>query len=120
MARETMQFTWLAGVMGGLAWLTALEGREEDCRQQAAEARVVGCAGPWRVSGEWWDAGAWARDEWDVALSDGAVCRLARDAAPADYTWSSVISGIVKSTPFSMAVSSGAESGTRDQARAKK
>jgi protein ImuB len=45
----------------------------------AREARVVGCAGPWRVSGEWWDAGAWARDEWDVALSDGAVCRLARD-----------------------------------------
>ena len=49
------------------------------CGALAAEARVVGCAGPWRVSGEWWDAGAWARDEWDVALSDGAVCRLARD-----------------------------------------
>lgn len=45
----------------------------------ASEARVIGCAGPWRVSGEWWDAHAWARDEWDVALSDGAVCRLARD-----------------------------------------
>jgi protein ImuB len=44
-----------------------------------SEARVVGCAGPWRVSGEWWDADVWARDEWDVALSDGAVCRLARD-----------------------------------------
>jgi protein ImuB len=45
----------------------------------AAEAHVIGCAGPWRVSGEWWDARAWGRDEWDVALSDGAVCRLARD-----------------------------------------
>jgi protein ImuB len=45
----------------------------------AREASVVGCAGPWRVSGEWWDARAWGRDEWDVALSDGAVCRLARD-----------------------------------------
>jgi protein ImuB len=45
----------------------------------AHEARVLGCAGPWRVSGEWWDADAWGRDEWDVALSDGAVCRLARD-----------------------------------------
>jgi protein ImuB len=49
------------------------------CGALVPEARVVGCAGPWRVSGEWWDAGAWARDEWDVALSDGAVCRLARD-----------------------------------------
>jgi protein ImuB len=45
----------------------------------SAEARVVTCAGPWRSSGEWWDRRAWARDEWDVALSDGALCRLARD-----------------------------------------
>jgi len=51
----------------------------------AAEARVVGCAGPWRVSGEWWDAAAWARDEWDVALSDGAVCRLARDLRAGEW-----------------------------------
>ena len=51
----------------------------------AAQARVVGCAGPWRVSGEWWDAGAWARDEWDVALSDGAVCRLARDLISGEW-----------------------------------
>ena len=49
-----------------------------------------------------------------------AVRRMARDAAPANYSWSAIITGIVKSTPFSMAVSSGAESGTRDQARAKK
>jgi protein ImuB len=51
----------------------------------APEARVVGCAGPWRVSGEWWDAEAWARDEWDVALSDRAVCRLARDLVSAEW-----------------------------------
>ena len=41
--------------------------------------RVVACAGPWRASGEWWDAEAWARDEWDAALADGALCRLAHD-----------------------------------------
>jgi protein ImuB len=35
-------------------------------------------AGPWRSSGAWWKetARSWNRDEWDVVLSDGSVCRL--------------------------------------------
>ena len=41
--------------------------------------RVIACAGPWRTSGEWWREEAWARDEWDVALSDRTLCRLVRD-----------------------------------------
>lgn len=41
--------------------------------------RVVACAGPWRLTGGWWDAGAWGRDEWDAALADGTLGRLARD-----------------------------------------
>ena len=41
---------------------------------------VTQSAGPWRTSGGWWDDGQhWDRDEWDVSLSDGAVCRLYRD-----------------------------------------
>ena len=43
---------------------------------------VQQAAGPWRTSGAWWDAapGApWDRDEWDVALSDGSICRLFHD-----------------------------------------
>jgi len=32
---------------------------------------------------------------------------IARDAAPADYSWSAIITGIVKSAPFRMAVASG-------------
>jgi protein ImuB len=55
--------------------------------------RVETCAGPWRASGEWWDptpSGAsgraalptsWDRDEWDVALDDGATYRVFRDRA---------------------------------------
>ena len=50
------------------------------------EARVVECAGPWRASGEWWDATAWARDEWDVGLADGTLCRLTHD--PLAARWS--------------------------------
>jgi protein ImuB len=43
---------------------------------------VVQAAGPWRTSGAWWNAspGApWDRDEWDLALSDGAICRVFHD-----------------------------------------
>jgi protein ImuB len=56
---------------------------------------VVNCAGPWRSSGYWWthqgQAGLaclprqaclpWNRDEWDVALSDGALYRIFQDRA---------------------------------------
>src|SRR6266566_936723 len=41
-----------------------------------------------------------------------AVRRIAHEAAAADYSWSSVITGIVTSTPFSMAVASGEVSKT--------
>jgi protein ImuB len=47
--------------------------------------RVRTCAGPWRISGEWWDARGWARDEWDVALTDSTLCRLARDRLTGDW-----------------------------------
>ena len=42
---------------------------------------VEQCAGPWRSSGAWWDRDGrqWNRDEWDLALSDGSVCRVFRD-----------------------------------------
>jgi hypothetical protein len=41
-----------------------------------------------------------------------AIRRITREAAAADYSWSSIVSGIVKSTPFSMAVATGEGSRT--------
>jgi len=56
---------------------TALRGTE-------TTARVLIAAGPYRLSGEWWQdnatGGSWAREYWDVHASDGAVYRLHRDA----------------------------------------
>jgi protein ImuB len=38
--------------------------------------KVLELAGPWRTSGDWWTTNPWARDEWDIALSDGALYRI--------------------------------------------
>ena len=57
---------------------------------------VEQCAGPWRTSGAWWErsqARPWNRDEWDVALSDGSVCRLfqARDTGSVQWFLDGVV-----------------------------
>src|SRR5580704_6407130 len=39
------------------------------CRKKKdAQGHVLWKAGPWRVSGDWWEREAWSRDEWDLAL----------------------------------------------------
>jgi len=59
-------------------------------RTGIASGHVQACAGPWRTSGEWWTDG-WQRDEWDVALDDGTVCRIFRDGATQGWFMDAVV-----------------------------
>jgi protein ImuB len=43
------------------------------------QGKVMACAGPWRSSGDWWKQEPWDHQEWDVALSDGALYRIHED-----------------------------------------
>ncbi len=43
---------------------------------EGVRGKVLEYAGPWRSSGEWWTSDPWSRDEWDIALSDGALYKL--------------------------------------------
>jgi len=42
------------------------------------QGAVLQGAGPWRTSGDWWTR-VWNHDVWDVALTDGSVCRIFQD-----------------------------------------
>ena len=37
-------------------------------KDRSVYGKVVGLAGPWRTTGEWWRSDLWARDEWDIAV----------------------------------------------------
>lgn len=42
------------------------------------EGEIVDAAGPYRLSGSWWDRDVWKTEEWDVELSDGSLYRLSK------------------------------------------
>ena len=42
--------------------------------------KVVMESGPWLASGKWWSLQEkWVREEWDLALNDGTICRVFRN-----------------------------------------
>jgi protein ImuB len=41
---------------------------------------IVETRGPFLSSGNWWDSGIWAREEWDVETSDGSLFRIFRSS----------------------------------------
>ncbi len=41
------------------------------CRKKEVQGEILWKAGPWRISGDWWEREAWSRDEWDLALRNG-------------------------------------------------
>jgi protein ImuB len=49
------------------------------------KGKVLQHAGPWKTSGEWWAPTFWCREEWDVALDDGALYRIYQDSQSGDW-----------------------------------
>jgi protein ImuB len=58
------------------ARVTLASGHPSFVTAGAIRGKILDLAGPWRTSGDWWTADPWQRDEWDIALSDGALYRL--------------------------------------------
>jgi protein ImuB len=58
------------------AYVTIDNGHPSHLAADGIRGDIVSLAGPWRTSGDWWTEDPWARDEWDIALSGGAVYRI--------------------------------------------
>ena len=59
-----------------MARVTLASGQPSFLAAEGIRGRILERAGPWRTSGDWWTGQAWSRDEWDIALSDGALYRI--------------------------------------------
>ena len=60
-------------------------GQPDFVRGDCLGGRVVELAGPWRLTGEWWTEERFARDYYDMSLSDGGVYRMDRDLKTAQW-----------------------------------
>jgi nucleotidyltransferase/DNA polymerase involved in DNA repair len=49
-------------------------------RSEIFNGAIVEMRGPFFSSGNWWDSGRWAREEWDVETSDGSLFRIFRSS----------------------------------------
>jgi protein ImuB len=58
------------------ARVTLVSGQPGFLVAERIRGRILERAGPWRTSGDWWTGDPWSRDEWDIALSDGALYRI--------------------------------------------
>ncbi|MBV9268154.1 MAG: hypothetical protein JO061_18440 [Acidobacteriaceae bacterium] len=56
--------------------VTVVDAAPKRVLASGVKGRVLEHAGPWKTSGEWWCETAWTREEWDVALDDGALYRI--------------------------------------------
>jgi protein ImuB len=54
------------------------EGQPTSVRNARFHASVVRSAGPFRISGNWWE-NLWAREEWDIETKQGDLLRLIRE-----------------------------------------
>jgi protein ImuB len=71
----------------GMAVRVALnDGKPVLLQSDLLAGRILEARGPWKLSGNWWDRTHWETMEWDVALDNGGLYRIAQKTT----NWSEV------------------------------
>jgi protein ImuB len=54
------------------------DGKPVVMQSSLISGRILEACGPWKLSGNWWDRTCWETKEWDIALDNGGLYRIAQ------------------------------------------
>ena len=54
------------------------DGKPVLMQSSLVSGRIMEARGPWKLSGNWWDRTRWETKEWDIALDNGGLYRIAQ------------------------------------------
>jgi protein ImuB len=57
------------------------DGKPVVLQSSLISGRILEARGPWKLSGNWWDRTRWETQEWDIALDNGGLYRIAQKTA---------------------------------------
>jgi protein ImuB len=54
------------------------DGKPNLIQSSVISGKIMEARGPWKLSGNWWDRTRWETKEWDIALDNGGIYRIAQ------------------------------------------
>ncbi len=63
---------------GITARIELLDGKPVLLESSLVSGKILEARGPWKLSGNWWDRTRWETQEWDIALDNGGLYRIAQ------------------------------------------
>jgi protein ImuB len=60
------------------------DGQPTSIQSSVISGKILEARGPWKLSGNWWDPTRWEAKEWDIALDDRGLYRIAQKTGNAN------------------------------------
>lgn len=57
------------------------DGKPTLIQSSVISGQILEARGPWKLSGNWWDLTQWETKEWDIALDNRGLYRIAQKTA---------------------------------------